>query len=85
MRRISRVILIIIAGVGAISWPIFYIWVMGMACAFGSPNTSSCRTRLPWELRGEDLDWLVLRPGALLLAVLLAIYLLRPRPQNNAS
>lgn len=58
-----RLLFICFGIAGLIAWGVFYTWVMAMACAFGSPNTSHCRTKMPWELVGEDLMFLVVMPG----------------------
>lgn len=60
MRRLSNFLFLLAAVVVGLS-VLFYLYVLGMACAFitsGSP----CRIRLPWQLGYEDFLYLVLLP-----------------------
>ena len=60
---------------------LWYVFVQGMACAFGSPNGTTCRTRMPWELHGEDFIFISLPLiVALILCGLALRSLLRARP-----
>ena len=75
--RILRIILIILGIAGLIAWGVFYVWVIGMACAFGSVNTANCRFNMPWELQGEDLMLLVIVPGGLVTAIFVLAWLIK--------
>ncbi len=76
--KILSIIFFILAGLSAIGWVLFYGYVSAMACAFGSPN-GNCRTRMPWELQGEDFTFLVVTPGLIFLVFLGLGLLTRPR------
>jgi len=76
--RILRIILIILGIAGLIAWGVFYVWVIGMACAFGSVNTTNCRFYMPWELQGDDLMFLVVMPGGLVAAIFVLAWLIKP-------
>lgn len=56
-------------------WGLGYVQVMGMACAFGSVN-GGCWMRMPWELRGEDLQFLVYGPGVIVALVFIVTWLI---------
>lgn len=58
-----RAALFALGVVGLAAWVGGYLYIGGLACAFGGPN-GACRIPLPWTLRGEDLTLLVLLPGA---------------------
>ena len=53
---------IALAVLAALGWVAFYLYITGLACAFGSPG-GDCVLPMPWQLRGEDLQFLVLVPG----------------------
>ena len=74
----------VLASLSAILWVIGYIYIMGLACAFSGPN-ATCRTKAPWELNGEDFQFLVLIPGTITFGLFLIAFLLRrgERAQNN--
>ena len=52
----------ILGTIALVLWGIGYLWISGLACAFGSLN-GDCRTKPPWELQGEDLMLMVMIPG----------------------
>jgi hypothetical protein len=68
MARVLRTLFLVLGVCATLAWGVFYVWIMGLACGFSSPN-GNCRTRMPWELHGEDLVLLVLVPGALTLGL----------------
>ena len=53
---------IALAVLAALAWGAFYLYITSLACAFGSPG-GDCALPIPWQLRGEDLQFLVLVPG----------------------
>ena len=69
MARTIRAICFGLAALALIVWIGGYLYVSGLACGFG--NASSCGIRMPWQMRGEDLLFLVLLPGSVVLALLL--------------
>ena len=80
MRRVARILLIVLASVGAVLWVGFYIYISALACAFGSVNSQNCRAKWPWELGGDDLIGMVVFPGGVFALMILGIWLLRPKP-----
>lgn len=67
-------LMLIIAVVCVGASALWYLFVSGMACAFGSLN-GNCRTKMPWEMHGEDFVFIAL-PLCLSLGLLaLAIFL----------
>ncbi len=58
-------------------WAFFYIYVMSLGCAFGSPNSSSCNIKMPWTLRGEDFSFLIGMPAIMLVFLLVIAFYLR--------
>lgn len=71
-RRALRIVLFTLAGLFAAAWAYGYVYIAGLACAFGNVNAQSCEMPMPWELRGDDLQVMLLLPGAFFLALLLA-------------
>lgn len=59
-----RLIFFVAAFLALLAWVLGYLWISGLACAFGSPS-GNCSVPMPWTLHGEDLMILVLLPGAL--------------------
>lgn len=57
-----------LAAAAVLFWLWFYLYIQGLACAFGSVS-GSCRTRWPWQLGGEDLVLLVVFPLAVVLVL----------------
>lgn len=55
-------------------WALGYLYVSGMACAFS--NSANCSLKMPWQLSGEDLQYMVLMPGAVFLGLLIVTVLL---------
>ena len=55
-------------------WAFVYLYISGMACAFS--NSANCRMNMPWELSGEDLQYMVLIPGAVFLVLIIVTVLL---------
>ena len=52
-------------------WVMAYSYIGGLACAFGPGNTGNpCSSKMPWDLNGEDFQFLVLIPGLIVLALL---------------
>ncbi|MEL6957569.1 MAG: methionine synthase [Pseudomonadota bacterium] len=82
--RILSVLFWILTVIVAGLWVVGYIYLVAMACAFGSPNASSCRTPAPWELTGEDLQIMVLIPFSIL-AVCVVIAIWTGRAARRAS
>ncbi len=76
--RAASIIFFVLAGIAAIGGVLFYGFVSAMACAFGSLN-GNCRSRMPWELQGEDLTFMVIIPGLIFIAFLTLGFLTRPR------
>ena len=54
----------------ALGWAVMYFYLNALACAFGSAG-GDCSIPLPWQMRGEDLQFLVLVPGGVLALLLL--------------
>lgn len=77
-----RLIFLIAALLALLAWALGYIWISGLACAFGSPS-GGCSIPMPWALRGEDLMILVLMPGAVVAVLLGLAYLSGRRAQNS--
>jgi hypothetical protein len=81
--RVLSIGLWVMAGLALVAWVLFYIWAMGMACAFVTGG--NCRIRWPWELGGEDLRFLVLAPGSLFASLAAAAWSFgRGRPLAGA-
>lgn len=57
-----------LAALAAIAGCVFYIYVSSLACAFGSLN-GRCRIKAPWELGSEDMQFMVLYPLSIVLAL----------------
>lgn len=55
-------------------WALGYIYITAMACAYGSA-TGRCSGQL-WNLRGDDLYYMILIPGAIFLVLLVVTILL---------
>lgn len=49
-------------------WAYGYLYVSGLACAFGSLS-GTCAVPTPWSLRGEDLMLMVVLPALVPLAL----------------
>ena len=79
--RVLQVILWGLVVMGLLAWYVFYVWIVGMACAFSTVR-GNCTTAWPWELRGEDLWLMVLIPGSLLTGLAGAALLLGGRGGN---
>jgi hypothetical protein len=79
-----RLIFLAAALLSTLAWGIGYVWISGLACAFGSPG-GNCSIPLPWSLRGEDLTLLVLMPGAVVAGLLALAWLSRRRAQKSES
>jgi hypothetical protein len=75
--KIFSNILFFLSFVFAALWGFFYIYVMSLACAFGSPNTSKCSIRMPWDLNSEDFTFLIGIPAILLTVLVILAILLR--------
>ena len=76
--RVLQVILWGLVVMGLLAWYVFYVWIVGMACAFSTVR-GNCTTAWPWELRGEDLWLMVLIPGGLVTGLAGAAWLVRDR------
>lgn len=63
-------------------WVLGYLWISGLARAFGSPS-GKCSLPLPWTLRGEDLMILVLLPGAVVAGLFALAWRSGRRAQNS--
>ncbi|MGJ8545459.1 MAG: methionine synthase [Sulfitobacter sp.] len=61
----------ILAAGFALLWACAYVYVSGLACAFGNVN-GSCKMRGLFELSGEDFQIMVLYPGLTFLALVAA-------------
>ena len=74
MRVLS--ILLWIATLGfLLFWAFAYIYIHGLACAFGNPNSTTCSIDMPWQLGGEDFMLLIAVPSAVFLFLLaLAVF-----------
>ncbi len=57
-----RMFLTLLAFLALGLWIFGYIYLTGLACAYG--NASTCPLKWPWELGSEDLIYGVLIPGA---------------------
>lgn len=79
-----RVIFLAAALLTTLAWGIGYVWISGLACAFGSPS-GNCSIPLPWSLRGEDLTLLVLMPGGVVASLLALSWLSGRRSQKSES
>lgn len=60
--RAVAIVLTVLCVVFAGLWVLGYGYVMAMACAFSTGG--NCRSTMPWQLTGDDLQFLVLAPGA---------------------
>lgn len=49
-------------------WAYGYIYISAMACAFST--NGSCSVQAPWTLSGEDLQFMLLIPGAIFVVLL---------------
>lgn len=49
-------------------WGYGYLYISAMGCAFS--NNRACGVPAPWTLSGEDLQFMLLIPGAVFLALL---------------
>lgn len=79
-----RLIFLAAALLTTLAWGMGYVWISGLACAFGSPG-GNCSIPLPWSLRGEDLRLLVLMPGAVVAGLLALAWLSGRRAQKSES
>jgi hypothetical protein len=57
-----------LGGAGLAAWLYGYVYIQGLACAFGSVS-GNCALRMPWQLGREDFLLLVALPMAVLLPV----------------
>jgi hypothetical protein len=88
MGRLQRVMAVIMSvlTVGFVGlWAYGYFYISAMACAFS--NSGNCSVKMPWQLSGEDLQFLVLIPGAVFLGLLTVTVVLwrslsRNRPET---
>ncbi|KAB7615653.1 methionine synthase [Amylibacter sp. SFDW26] len=84
--KILSIIFFILAAIVLGLWAFFYIYVMGMACAFGSVNSTNCSVKYPWMLSGEDFNLLVTTPAIIFgLTLVLAILFRREAKKGNDS
>lgn len=60
-RAVLRILLLILGAIAVAGWLAYYAYVIGLACAFGSPN-GNCRMPWPWQLAAEDMTYLVVLP-----------------------
>lgn len=61
-------------------WAYGYAYLTAMACAW---STGACNAPWPWDMRGEDLQFLVLIPGAIFFVLLAATVLLWRKPPGD--
>jgi hypothetical protein len=81
MRVVS--ILLWVASIGfLLFWAFAYMYIHGLACAYGNPNSTTCRIDLPWQLGGEDLLFLIVYPGIVFL-ILIGLAILAGRAANR--
>ncbi|WP_254700168.1 methionine synthase [Roseovarius sp. EC-SD190] len=80
--KMMRRIFLAAALLALVAWIAGYIWISGLACAFGSPN-GRCVFPMPWDMRGEDLMILVLFPAALVATLLVLARISGRRSQNS--
>lgn len=73
MARAIRAIFLGLAALASLVWIGGYLYINGLACAFG--NISPCRIRMPWRMTGEDMVLLVLIPAAIVLILLFLAWL----------
>jgi hypothetical protein len=81
--RVVSGLLYTLAGLATVIWGWGYYWVSGMACSF--VTTGGCRVPMPWSLRGEDLQVLVLIPGGVVAVLLMAAVLTGRRAARSRS
>lgn len=74
MRRLFQILTVL----AALGWGVFYFYIQGLACAFGSPS-GHCRIKAPWELRGEDVMIMLVMPGMLVGFLALVAWMAKPR------
>jgi hypothetical protein len=79
-----RLIFLAAALLTTLAWGVGYVWISGLACAFGSPG-GNCSIPLPWSLSGEDLTLLVFMPGAVVASLLALAWLSGRRAQKSES
>lgn len=81
-RVMAIVMTVLTVGFGGL-WVLGYMYITAMACAFVT-SSAGCSVKMPWNLTGEDLQVLVLIPGAVFL-VLLVVTILLWRSKLEAS
>jgi len=84
MGRLQRVMAIVMSvlTVGFVGlWAFGYLYISAMACAFS--NSGNCNIKMPWQLSGEDLQFLVLIPGAVFLVLLIVTIVLWRSSSSN--
>lgn len=55
-------------------WAYGYLYISAMACAFST--NGNCKSAMPWNLSGEDLQFMFVIPGVVFLALLVCTVLL---------
>lgn len=83
MARAIRAIFLGLAALVGLVWIGGYLYINGLACAFG--NTSPCRMRMPWRLTGEDMVLLVIIPAAIVLLFLFLAWLSHRRIKTGGA
>lgn len=69
MRVVSILLWVASAGF-LLFWVTAYMYLHGLACAYGNPNSTTCRVDLPWQLGGEDFLFMIVYPGMILLILI---------------
>ncbi|MFU1476390.1 methionine synthase [Roseovarius sp. C7] len=68
-----------LAALGGVLWIVGYIYIAGMACAYGAADPSNCGVPSPWTLGREDFTFLVAIPLGFIAALVLLGWLISPR------
>ena len=74
MRLFARVFLFLLAVACTGLWVFGYVYLHALACAFVT-GSGGCSVDMPWEQSGEDLIYLVLIPGAIVLGLWVLFFL----------
>ncbi|MEX3015044.1 methionine synthase [Gymnodinialimonas hymeniacidonis] len=77
-----RSLFIILGCLSLVAWFLWYQFIASMACAFGSVS-GNCTTPAPWELNSEDLQFMVLIPGAITLAFFVIAFFAKSSKKND--
>ena len=84
--KILSIIFFILSAIVLGLWAFFYVYVMSLACAFGSVNSNNCSIKYPWTLNGEDFNFLITMPAIIFgFTLVMALFFKREAKKTNGD